>query len=124
MRIAHAIFLAGAFALCPASSFGQGRATIPAAHSWIGRSVALARVGNRSIAAACPRLAQIDHFVRERSLKWDDASIGCRFMLAGNFTKARVVEESGGYLRVTFTLTSFPAEHTFWTPRRDFRLVS
>jgi hypothetical protein len=76
------------------------------------------------MAPACPKLAQIDHYVRERALKWDDAAIGCRFMLAGNFSSADVVEESGDYIRVKFALTSGSLEHTFWAPRRNFRIVS
>lgn len=124
MRMTPQLCFAASLALLPASSFAQGTVTTPAAHAWIGKSVAIARVDNRSIAPACPTRAQIDHFVRERSLKWDDASVGCRFMLAGNFTEARVVAVSGDYVRVTFTLTSFPTEHTLWTPHRNLRLKS
>ncbi len=124
MRNTTPILLLAFFTLFPASAFAQSQASASTVHAWTGKSVALAKVGGRSMAPACPERAQIDHFVRERSLKWDDASIGCRFLLSGNFTSAQVVEESGDYLRVTFMLASFQMAHTFWTPRRNFRLVS
>ena len=50
----------------------------------------------------------IDAFARIR----DDASIGCRFLMSGNFTDAQVVEESGDYIRVSFTRASFQMAHT------------
>ena len=127
MRIATAILLLALLTLPRARASAQGTAMPPAAKVWkvwTGKSVALARVDGRSMAAACPTRTQVDHFVRERTLKWDDASIGCRFLLSGNFTGAQVVEESGDYIRVTFTLASSRAEHTYWTPRRNFRLQS
>ena len=120
MRITTAIILLAPLTLLSA----QGTATPPRATVWTGKSVTLARVDGRSMAAACPTRKQVDHFVRERALKWDDASIGCRFILSGNFTGAQVVEESGDYIRVSFTLTSFPTTHRYWTPRRNFRLLS
>ena len=89
--------------------------------SWVGKSVVLTRIGNRSMAAACETLAQIDHFERERAHKWDDASMGCRFVLAGNFTQARVLEESGVYLQVKFDRKGFPPNYTLWVPRVNFR---
>ena len=45
---------------------------------------------------------QIDHFERERAHRWDDASMGRRFVLAGNFTAAHLLEQSGDSLRVRF----------------------
>ncbi|HET9011742.1 MAG TPA: hypothetical protein VFN38_07990 [Gemmatimonadaceae bacterium] len=89
--------------------------------TWVGKSIVLTRVGNRSMAAACETLAQIDHFERERAHKWDDASIGCRFVLAGNFTAARVLEQSGAYLHVKFDRLGFPPTYTLWVPRANFR---
>ena len=124
MRIATAILLLASLTLPSARASAQRIATPPTAKVWTGKSVALARVDGRSMAAACPTRKQVDHFVRERTLKWDDASIGCRFLMSGNFTGAQVVEESGDYIRVSFTLASFQVAHTYWTPRRNFRLVS
>ena len=115
-----AVFLAAPLALLPAPARAQSAAT---AATWTGKSVALTRVDGRSIAAACPTLSQIDHYVRERALKWDKVSGGCRFMLAGNFSHANVLEESGEYIRVKFELTSFSFERTFWTPKRNFRFI-
>lgn len=124
MRTAIAMILIAPLTLLPARASAQGAATAPTASVWTGKSVALARVNGRSMAAACPTRQQIDHYVRERALKWDNASMGCRFMLSGNFTGAQVVEESGDYIKVTFALTDFEVEHTYWTPRRNFRLLS
>ena len=120
MRIMIAALLVAPLALLPAPARAQSAAT---ASTWTGKSIALTRVAGRSIAAACPTLPQIDHYVRERALKWDKGSAGCRFMLAGNFSHANVLEESGEYIRVKFELTSFSFEHTFWTPKRRFKLV-
>ena len=124
MRIATAIFLLALFTLPSARASAQGAATPPTTGVWTGKAVALALVKGRSMAAACPTRKQVDHFVRVRMLKWDDASIGCRFLMSGNFTGAQVVEESGDYIRVRFALTSFPVAHSYWTPRRNFRLLS
>lgn len=124
MRIATAILLLALLTLPSARASAQRTATPPTARVWTGKSVTLARVDGRSMAAACPTRKQVDHFVRERALKWDDASIGCRFLMSGNFTDAQVVEESGDYIRVSFTLASFQMAHTYWTPRRNFRLLS
>ncbi len=124
MRIPIAMILIVPFALFPLRASAQGAPTTPVASAWTGKSVALAKVNGRSMAAACPTRQQIDHYVRERALKWDDASIGCRFLLSGNFTGAQVVEESGDYIKVAFALIGFPVEHTYWTPRRNFRLLS
>ncbi len=124
MRITTAILLLALLTLRSAPASAQGAATPPSAIVWIGKSVTLARVDGRSMAAACPTRKQVDHFVRERALKWDDASIGCRFLMSGNFTGAQVVEESGAYIRVSVTLTSFPTTHRYWTSRRNFRLLS
>src|SRR5436305_13061585 len=120
MRIMIAAFLVAPLALLPASAHAQ-RAATPT--TWTGKSVALARVNGKSVAAACPTLEQVDHLVRERAYKWDHGALGCRYMLSGNFSGARVVEEFGEYIRVTFALTSFSFERTFWVPRRNFRLV-
>lgn len=124
MHFATAILLLAPLTLLSAQLSAQVAATPPTTSVWTGKSVALARVGGRSMAAACPTRKQVDHFVRERMLKWDDASIGCRFLMSGNFSGAQVVEESGDYIRVSFTLTGFPAAHKYWTPRRNFRLMS
>ena len=124
MRTAIAMILIAPLTLFPARASAQGAATAPTATVWTGKDVALARVNGRSMAAACPTRQQIDHYVRERALKWDNASLGCRFMLSGNFSRARVVEESGDYIKVTFTLTAFPVDDSYWTPRRNFRLLS
>jgi hypothetical protein len=120
MRLMPAVLLTAFVALgsAPALALGASTATD---HTWIGKSVALTRVGSRSMAAACPTLAQIDHFERERAHKWDDASIGCRFVLAGNFTAAHVLEESGAYMRVKFDRKGFPPNYTLWVPRINFR---
>ena len=124
MRTAIAMILIAPFTLLPARASAQGAATASTATVWTGKAVALARVNGRSMAAACPTRQQIDHYVRERALKWDNASLGCRFMLSGNFSRARVVEEAGDYIKVTFTLTGFPVDDSYWTPRRNFRLQS
>lgn len=124
MRTTTAILLVAQLALLPASALAQSQASDSIANGWTGKSVALARVNGRAMSAACPKLVQIDHFVRERARKWDDASIGCQFMLSGNFIGAKVVEQSGDYIRVTFALAGFPTTRTLWTPRGNFRLVS
>jgi hypothetical protein len=121
MRTMNALFLVASLALLPALALAQGSTPQPA---WKGKSVALVKVDGRSIAAACPELIQIDHLVRERAYKWDRDALGCRYMLSGNFSNANVVEEAGDYIRVKFALTSFSFERTFWTPRRNFRIVS
>jgi hypothetical protein len=121
MRTIIALILAAPLALLPTPALAQTSAS--PAPTWTGKSVALTKVDGRAIAAACPTLPQIDHYVRERNLKWDKPSIGCRFLLAGNFSHANVVEESGKYIRVTFELTSSSLERTFWVPRRNFRVV-
>lgn len=100
----------------------QGVAT--GAERWTGKSVTLTRIGNRAMAAACPTLAKIDHFERVRGHKWDEGSVGCRFVLAGNFTAARVIEESGPYLRVRFEREGLPPTYTLWVPRINFRPVA
>ena len=120
MRFTPAVLLTALVALGSAPARAQDASTSKE-HTWIGKSVTLTRVGSRSMAAACPTLAQIDHFERERGHKWDDASMGCRFVLAGNFTKARVLEQSGEYLRVRFDQKGFPPNYTLWVPRVNFR---
>ena len=124
MRSPMVVLVVASLTLLPALAVAQGSTTPVASAAWKGKSVALARVEGRSIAPACPKLAQIDHFVRERAMKWDDASLGCRFMLSGNFAYADVVEESGDYIRVRFGIPSVPRTETFWAPRRSFRLAS
>ena len=123
MRFTPAILFIAFTALGSAPSLAQNASPSPDI-KWTGKSVMLTRVGTRSMAAACPTLAQIDHFERERAHKWDDASMGCRFVLAGNFTDARVLEQSGAYLRVRFNQRGFPPNYTLWTPRSSFRPVS
>lgn len=123
MRLTPALLLCGSIALGSAPALAQRAATTPGG-AWVGKSVALTRVGNRAMAAACPTLPQIDHFERERGHRWDDASKGCRFVLAGNFTAARVLEESGDYLRVRFERNEVPSTYTLWVPRKNFRLVA
>ena len=120
MRVTPGVLLAAFVALGSAPALAQNAAS-GKEHTWIGKSVTLTRVGNRSMAAACPTLAQIDHYERERAHKWDDASLGCRFVLAGNFTQARVLEQSGDYLRVRFDQKGFPPNYTLWVPRANFR---
>lgn len=120
MRLTPAVLLTALVALGSAPALAQDASTSKE-HTWIGKSVMLTRVGARSMAAACPTLAQIDHFERERAHKWDDASMGCRFVLAGNFTQARVLEQSGEYLRVRFDQKGFPPNYTLWVPRVNFR---
>ncbi|HET7188219.1 MAG TPA: hypothetical protein VFI52_08695 [Gemmatimonadaceae bacterium] len=123
MRLTPAVLLTALVALGSAPALAQG-ASSSKEPSWVGKSIVLTRIGNRSMAAACETLAQIDHFERERGHKWDDASIGCRFVLAGNFTAARVLEESGAYMRVKFDRKGFPPNYTLWVPRANFRPVS
>ena len=120
MRLMPAVLFTALVALGSAPALAQDASTNKE-HTWIGKSVALTRVGTRAMAAACPTLAQIDHFERERAHKWDDASMGCRFVLAGNFTQARVIEQSGEYLRVRFDQKGFPPNYTLWVPRVNFR---
>ena len=124
MRLMPALLLCASIAVGSTPAHAQGAARSPKDHTWIGRSIVLTRVGNRSMAAACPTLATIDHFERERGHKWDDASIGCRFVLAGNFTAAQVLEESGDYLRVRFRRNGVPPNYTLWVPRANFRPAS
>lgn len=123
MRLTPAILLTVLVALGSAPAHAQGAAQNAKDQSWTGKSIVLTRIGNRSMAAACPTLKMIDHFERERGHKWDDASIGCRFVLAGNFTSARVLEESGNYLRVRFHRNGLPPTYTLWVPRANFRPV-
>ena len=120
MRLMPAVLFTALVALGSSPALAQVAAPSKE-HSWIGKSVSLTHVGTRSMAAACPTLAQIDHFERERAHKWDDASMGCRFVLAGNFTQARVLEQSGEYLRVRFDRKGFPPNYTLWVPRVNFR---
>lgn len=122
MRLTPAVLLTAFVALGSAPVLAQDAS--PREPSWVGKSVVLTRIGNRSMAAACETLAQIDHFERERAHKWDDASIGCRFVLAGNFTTAHVLEESGAYMQVKFERKGFPPTYTLWVPRANFRPVS
>jgi hypothetical protein len=123
MRLTPTVLLTAFVVLgsTPALAQGASKASAPA---WVGKSVVLTRINNRSMAAACPTLAQIDHFERERGHKWDDASIGCRFVLAGNFTAGRVLEESGAYLHVKFERKGFPPTYMLWVPRVNFRLAA
>lgn len=123
MRFTPAVLLSALIAFGSTPALAQGGAPIAQEHTWIGRSVTLTRVGNRSMAAACPTLAQIDHFERERAHRWDDASMGCRFVLAGNFTSAHVLEQSGNYLRVRFQRDGVPPNYTLWVPRANFRPI-
>jgi hypothetical protein len=120
MRLTPAVLLAALVALGSTPALAQVAATSNDP-TWVGKSVVLTRTGNRSMAAACETLAQIDHFERERGHKWDDASVGCRFVLAGNFTVAHVLEESGAYMRVKFDRKGFPPNYTLWVPRANFR---
>src|SRR6478672_7504366 len=119
-RITPAVLLTAFIALGSTPALAQG-ASPSNDTTWTGKSIVLARIGNRSMAAACETLAQIDHFERERAHKWDDASIGCRFVLSGNFTKAHVLEQSGDYLHVKFDRRGFPPTYTLWVPRANFR---
>jgi hypothetical protein len=121
MRTMTALLLVAPLALLPAPGRAQSAVAAP---TWTGKSVALTRVNGKSMSAACPTLSQIDHYVRERTLKWDKAAGGCRFILSGNFSHADVVEESGEYIRVKFELTSFSFDRTFWTPKRNFKLTA
>ena len=120
MRLTPAVLLTALVALGSAPAVAQG-ASPSKEPSWVGKSIVLTRIGNRTMAAACETLAQIDHFERERAHRWDDASMGCRFVLAGNFTAAHVLEESGAYMRVKFDRKGFPPTYTLWVPRVNFR---
>jgi hypothetical protein len=121
MLSAAVIILLAAVALARSQSSGTP------APAWAGKSVVLARVDGRSMAPACPTLEQIRPYAQSR--KWSRAALGCRFMLAGNFTHAQVLEDAPGFVRVRYTLTAgtppwfLPREDTFWTPRDRYRLA-
>lgn len=123
MRLTPAVLLTALVALGSTSALAQD-ASPSREPSWVGKSVVLTRIGNRSMAAACETLAQIDHFERERAHKFDKASWGCRFVLSGNFAAAHVLEESGAYMRVKFDRKGFPPNYTLWVPRANFRPVA
>jgi hypothetical protein len=90
--------------------------------SWVGRQVAITSAGRR-LAPACPNRAQAEHYHKERSLKFDKASVGCVIMRAGNFDSAAVVADSGEYVRVNFRRTKPNRDKVLWVPRASLVLV-
>lgn len=117
--VAEAVGPAGA-AVAPAAAPAGG---------WVGKPVALTPVNGRSMAPACPELAQIRQYARDKG-RWSKGALGCLYMLPGNFTHAVVLEDAGDFVRLRFDLTRgappwpFPREDTFWTPRDRYRLAS
>jgi hypothetical protein len=114
-------------AIVAAAIAPAGAAPAPG-RGWVGRSVALSPVNGHSMAPACPDLAQARRYTSANG-KWQRESLGCLYMLPGNFRGAVVVDDAGDFVRVRFDLTRgappkpFPREDTFWTPRDRYRLT-
>lgn len=118
MRITNRIQLLALLALLPVGAAAQDTSS----PSWVGKRVAIAKT-ERAMAPACPTRAKVDHYSREQSLKWDNASIGCMLMRSGNFKRADVVADSSDYLQVKFTRNSRLLSRTLWVPRSSMALV-
>ncbi len=128
MQSRSVILLAAAVILLAAAVSAHSGETSAPTPTWTGRSVVLVAVDGRTMAPACPTLGQIRHFTEQHG-KWDKQSLDCRYLLAGNFINALVLEDSGEFVRMKFTFAfekrpRLLSQHdTFWTPQSHYRIA-